>query len=305
MGKMDHLFIEGPILLPYLEIFDDSIESEKSAKGENEEKLFNDCSDNKWINKFKKQDNSSQISNNLNLHFPYFYKIYLMIYPTFPIPSDVEIRIIFYDIEGVCYTGKLDSVKIKFQDFFLPICVPPKYNKIYESIEGKIKMRKKIFKKLWKEFKIKNYDFTNFVNTFRLIDFKQKDMVRLVNQRLGPFLINQNYLESDFIMKSPYNIDYIDVFSDSQFSMQNGKNTLNIKLKDYYNVYENKFLSQSYDFVMDEFFDKKSFFNKYNILKQSKYHLAEVLIFVPARYDKFIIYIFNHKFFVSHLLKFF
>jgi len=291
MGKMDHLTIEGPIILPYLEIYgieenEEKIEKTKETlyKIDNEKniKLENSIYDksNDKENSFVKQSRDQ----NLHLKFPYFYKIYLMIYPTFPIPSDVENRIIFYDLKGTCYTGKLDSIKIKFQDFFLPICVPPKYNTIYESNQGKIKMRKTIFKKLWKEFKIKNDEFTEYVNTYRLIDFQKNKMVELVNERLGPFLINQNYLESDFILKSPYNIDYIDIFSDSLFAKENGKISKNIKLKDYYDIYENRCDSSSYDFMMDELFEKKSFFNKFNILKQSKYHLAQVLIFVPAKY---------------------
>jgi len=294
MAKMDHMSIESPIILPYLEMYD------PNQSDEDEEEIIKEESLAKCVNEIKeKVENTNEyhepnhkkenklISNFKNqqmiLNFPYFYKIYLMIYPTFPIPSDVENRIIFYDHKGVCYTGKLDSVKIKFQDFFLPISVPPKYNLIYDSNEGKIRMRKTIFKKLWKEFKIKNDEFTEYVNTYRVVDLEKKITVKLVKERLEPFLINQNYLESDFILKSPYNIDYIDIFSDSFFSRESGKIPNNMKLKDYYDVYNNKFNSSSYDFMMDELFEKKSFFNKYSILKQSKYHLAEVLIFVPAK----------------------
>ena len=43
--------------------------------------------------------------------------------------------------------------------------------------------------------------------------------------------------------------------------------------------------------TIDEFLDKnsaKSYLAKYNILKLSKYHLAKILIFVPAKYKKLI-----------------
>ena len=93
-----------------------------------------------------------------------------------------------------------------------------------------------------------------------------------------------SHLDTDFIIKSPYIFDSIDIFSDSLFSKdENEANDDNIKLKDYYNVYENKFISASHDFIVDEFIGRKSFFNKYKFLKQRKYNLAQLLIFVPER----------------------
>ena len=50
-------------------------------------------------------------------------------------------------------------------------------------------------------------------------------------------------------------------------------------------------IASDQNIFLDEFLDKnsaKSYLAKYNILKLSKYHLAKVLIFVPAKYKKLI-----------------
>jgi hypothetical protein len=268
-GRMSHLDIKGPTLLPYLEL----------DKNSYEKKLL-----------------ENQTYNINNLKFPYFYKIYLIVYPSQPIPSDVEVRAIFYDNLGVCYTGMLNSIKIKFEDFFLPISVPPQYKLIYDTPEGKIKLREVLFKKLWRQFKMNDTNFKSFVNTSRMVDLDKSNMIKLVFARLGPFLINQNFLKIDYIVNSPYQENFSDLQNEEVLqapSPNEESSTLsnipsdNVRIKDYYDNVNNKFRTISYDFVMDEFLEKnsdQSYFAKTNVLRPSRYHLAEVIIFIPEKF---------------------
>jgi hypothetical protein len=208
----------------------------------------------------------------------------LIIYPKLPIPSDVETRAIFYDSTGFCYTGRLNSVKINFEDFFLPINVPLNYKNIYKT-EGKTELREIIFKELWSKFKINKDNYLEFVNTYRLVDVDKDKMVNIVNKRLGPFLINEKFLSDEYVIKNPYHQDYIDTFSDS-FIRNEKLEKINQKIKNYYCEKQMKFISNYYDFTIDEFLDKnisKSYLAKFNTLKLSKYFLAKVLIFVPEK----------------------
>lgn len=274
-GRMSHLDIKGPTLLPYLEINKYPQEKTETIVLDNQECIEN------------------------NLKFPYFYKIYLIVYPSQPIPSDVDVRAIFYDNLGVCYTGILNSIKIKFEDFFLPISVPPQYKLIYDSLEGKLKLREVLFKKLWRQFKMNDSNFKNFVNTSRMVDLDKSNMIKLVLARLGPFLINQNFLKIDYVVNSPYQENFCDLQSEEVSHIQNSSllnkdlktlnysSTDNMRIKDYYDIENNKFRTISYDFIMDEFLEKnsdQSYFSKNNVLRPSKYHLAEVIIFIPEKF---------------------
>ena len=261
-GKMSHLEIRGPILLPYLEL---------------------------------------NTHNDKNYKFPYFYKIYLFVYPLNPIPSDVEVRAIFYDKQGTCCTGILNSIKIKFEDFFLPIGVPPQFKNFYSNPKAKILSRGAIFKKLWKDFKIGKKS-KDYVNSSRTLDFNSEKMIKLVSARLGPFLIDENFTEMIFIVKNPYKQDdncsasdlnpvignFVEKTSNDSDNLtitQKG-NEEKIVVKNYYDSVTGKFKTISYDFIMDEFLEKnsdKSFYAKNNVLRNSWYHLAEVLIFVPEK----------------------
>lgn len=155
-----------------------------------------------------------------------------------------------------------------------------------------MELREIIFKELWSKFKIHNSNYQDYVNTFRLVDVEKEKMINIVNKRLGPFLINENFLSEEYIIKNPYYNDYVEIFSEyNGISNHNLENISNQKFKNYYSEKEMKFLSNYYDFTIDEFLDKnsaKSYLAKYNILKLSKYHLAKVLIFVPAKYKKLI-----------------
>lgn len=149
----------------------------------------------------------------MSYEFPYFYKIYLMIYPTLPIPSDVEVRAIFYDNNGTCCAGLLSPIKIRFEDYFLPIRIPLKYEKQFlEDEEEKQSLIKNlIFKNLWNKFKIKDENKFSFVNTCKLLNLDRENMIKLVISRLKPFLININFLDLDYILRNPFNLKDLEV----------------------------------------------------------------------------------------------
>jgi hypothetical protein len=221
-----------------------------------------------------------EVSTELNFKFPYFYKIYCIIYPKLPIPSDVEVRAIFYDKLGTCCTGTLDPIKIKFEDYFLPISVPPQYRGLYNSKEGKSELRKIIFKKLWKDFKTNSTNYKDYVNSYRLIDFDKNTMKKAVFSRLGAFLINEDFLSVDFLVNNPCT----DEVKDDVLNIKTLPN--NVRVKTFYDIESHKFKKSSYDFIFDEFLEKNSensYFSKQGKLKHGKYHLAEVLIFVPEK----------------------
>jgi hypothetical protein len=215
-------------------------------------------------------------SNQLDLKFPYFYKIYSIIYPKLPIPSDVEVRAIFYNKMGTCCTGNLDSIKIKFEDYFLPISVAPQYRDLYSTKEGKIELRGAIFKKLWKSFKSDGS--AKFVNSYRLIEFNRQAMIKAVFSRLGAFLIDEDFLSQDILINIPCTGELKDDIGDLSNE--------DTKVKTFYDLESRRFKKSAYDFIFDEFLEKNSensHFAKTGDLKHGKYHLAEVLIFVPEK----------------------
>ena len=202
----------------------------------------------------------------------------MIAYPTFPIPSNVETRAIFYDAKGLCCTGILNSIKFNFEDFFLPIYVPPQYKPIYKE-DGKLQLLEILFKNFWTKFKIiqENKD-NNNINSFRLLDIPKEEMIKVVNSRLGPFLVNQNFLDMDYIVKNPYHNDLVE-------PTQNLNIKRTSKIKNYYDENTEKFKNNTYDFAIDEYLEKNNNISEISefTTKDSIYNLAKVLIFVPEK----------------------
>ena len=63
-------------------------------------------------------------------------------------------------------------------------------------------------KKLWKQFKVNDYNFKNYVNTSRMVDLNKEEMINIVFTRLGPFLINENFQNLDYVVNCPYQDNY-------------------------------------------------------------------------------------------------
>ena len=91
------------------------------------------------------------------------------------------------------------------------------------------------------------------------------------------FKLNENFLKFDYVVNNPY--------EDGNSSIESNKlDTL--KVKNYYDSIKEEFTTISYNFIMDEFLEKnseKSYFAKNNVLRASRYHLAQVIIFVPEK----------------------
>ena len=307
-GLKDHLEILQPILLPYLE--KDNNDKDKENKANYKDK---DKDNNENINSFSAEiENNNFNSNNNNNNnstkkFPYFYKINLIIYPSYPIPSEIETQAIFYDSNGTCCTGKLNQIGLKFEDYFLPNPVPVKYEE--HKMNKMNKMKELIFKNLWKSFK--KSDISNqFINSHRTLDISKDKMINLVFDRLGPFLIDKDFLNTEYCVKInsiddeiECNLHESDNNSNSNINSSNNSNSPNNNssnspftntqekrniIKEYYNNNnDNSYKSSFYDFSMDKILQKNkvnSDFTKYNILKQSKFNQAKVLIFVPKKY---------------------
>lgn len=281
-GKKEHLYIQQPILIPYLE------------------KLVNS---NDGIDKANKANQEQKI-------FPYFYKIDLIIYPSFPIPSLIETQAVFYDNKGNAYTGKLNPIDIKFEDYFLPISFPKNYiiteekctNNLSTNCISKIKDSKSnsnnspslfsssylkdiLFNTLWKKFRIKdNTSSMMYVNSVRLIDKLQTNIIRLVNERLGPFLINKDFTKTTFKINSPF-------FNNTE----SGESNNTIRRNDNNQItLDFDASTTTYDFSIDQILEKasekdkssnKNYLNPYlNKENNASYFLAKVLIFVPTKY---------------------
>jgi len=217
------------------------------------------------------------------------------VYPTFPIPSDVETRAIFYDAKGLCCTGILNSIKFQFEDYFLPIYIPPIYKPIYKE-QGKLQLLEILFKNFWTKLKINQQNKNNhYINSFRLLDIPKEEIIKVVNSRLGPFLVNQNFLDLDYIVKNPYHNDSIET-SETADSKGNYRlcsyyrflediKFLCKKIKNYYDSKTDKFKNNTYDFAIDEYLEKNSNLTEVSDIKtnHSIYNLAKVLIFVPEK----------------------
>jgi hypothetical protein len=173
----------------------------------------------------------------------------------------------------------LNSIKITFEDYFLPINMPSKYRNYYDAADGKINLRKIIFKTLWKKFKINNDNYKYYVNSYRLIDLDRDTMTNKVFNRLGPFLINENFLDIDYVIDNPCSGEYKEI-----------KTSENTKVKTFYDLNSRKFETSSYDFIFDEFLERNvdnSYYAKFHSLRQGRYNLAQVLIFIPEKYNMF------------------
>lgn len=198
--------------------------------------------------------------------FPYIYKTYLIIYPKVPVPSDIKTRIIFYDKNGKCCTGLLNNLKIVFEDFFLPISLPFENG----SEEDITQFKKKLFKHLWKKFKI-NSDL--FINTNRTFSFQKKKIITIVKNKLHPFLIEENYEDKFYIIENPY------IKTPNEYP--NG-----YTIKKNYEAKTGKYRKSSYDFFMDNFTHEKdkNIESEESIFTPVNYIIGKVLIFIPEHF---------------------
>lgn len=165
-GYSDHLIIKQPILLPYIE---------------------------------------KQIDEDLNINFPYFYKFELFIFPLYPIPSEIDVQASFFDENSNSFTGNLNKVKVKFEDFFCPITFNINNNQNHSYL------KEILFTKLWETF-----DY-NYINSCRLINKSRSEMINIVKNKLGPFVINNDYftVEPNKIININEKIDEYDFGNDS------------------------------------------------------------------------------------------
>jgi len=118
----------------------------------------------------------------------------------------------------------------------------------------------------------------NNINSFRLLDIPKEEMIKVVNSRLGPFLVNQNFLDMDYIVKNPYHNDLVE-------PTQNLNIKRTSKIKNYYDENTEKFKNNTYDFAIDEYLEKNNNISEISefTTKDSIYNLAKVLIFVPEK----------------------
>ena len=198
--------------------------------------------------------------------FPYVYKAYLIIYPKVPIPSDIKTRIIFYDKNGKCCTGLLNNLKIVFEDFFLPISLPFENG----SEEDIIQFKKKLFKHLWKKFKI---DSDSYINTNRTFSFPKQKIITIVKNKLHPFLIEQNFEDKFYIIENPY------IKTSNEYPN-------NYTIKKNFETRTGKYRKSSYDFLMDNFIYEKdrNSESEDTIFTPVNYIIGEVLIFIPEHF---------------------
>lgn len=123
--------------------------------------------------------------------FPYFYKINLVLYSENPVPCEIETLIMYYNQEGLAYNGRLDSIHLRFEDFFLPF----KYNNMHlsnHSTESNSKYGKMIFTRLWREFDSKSTETcSDYINSIRLIDIEKNNMISKIKAKLSPFICDE------------------------------------------------------------------------------------------------------------------
>lgn len=175
-GNKGHLIMKQPILIPYLKFQERTIILNANDSIQSSMNVENNCLSN--------CNNKSDIIQT----FPFFYKIDLILSPKYPIPCSLETQIMFYDSNGSAYTGYLNELVLKFEDYFLPIYFP-QINEIITDKEKSI-FKEVLFNTLWFNFKInEKKNNNNYMHSVRLIEKSKEKMTNLVKERLGPFLI--------------------------------------------------------------------------------------------------------------------
>ena len=218
-------------------------------------------------------DISSSNSNSSNKVYPYYYKFYLVIYPKLPIPSEIKSRAVCFNDKAHCNTGIIQSLYVKFEDYFLPITIPllaNNSNTLSKDISPDIK--ENIFNYFWKQFKE-----LNIVNTNRTFNIPKAKVISLIKQKLFPFLINQHYLQTTYHIPNPYN-------NNLHKTIQPSANSQPI-IKSYFNINTEQYNNNDYDFSLDAYINSKHHLDKsISTTIYGEYHLAKVLIFIPKQY---------------------
>lgn len=281
-GHESHLEIKQPIILPYLE----NIQIYLNNK--------NNCS--------KSDIDEILLNNNIidNFKFPYFYKIDLIIYPMYPIPSNIETKATFYTEDSCLCTGKLNPVIIKFEDYFIPIEFPKNFliykaNNVYNY-----KIKKLLFSYLWNAFNNENCEDNELcVNTCKLIDKDRDYMNNKVKEMLRPFLVNNDYLSKKYVIKNALTnnkhtrtdknkldkndeeilinseFNFYDFTTDNILYNDSKKRNNKSKQSEIFNKIEKEepFYKVTSDLNVNLFFKNEVYYN-----------LAEVIIFIPKKY---------------------
>ena len=178
------------------------------------------------------------------------YRIYCFVYPTLPVPSEIEVNAVFYTNVGNCVTGNLENLNLKFEDYFLPIYFPLPFG------EGKKELKTELFTKFWKGFK----NLQEAVNSVKLIETSADRMITKVRGMFEPFLLDYEFDKKRYKVENPY----------EEAEWEEG-----ILMKQYYG----KKVNCSYDFNFDRLIEK-------NKMKESDggFCKAQVIIFLCGKF---------------------
>lgn len=219
-------------------------------------------------------DNNSSSSSSSNMVYPYYYKFYLVIYPKLPIPSEIKSRAVCFNDKAHCNTGIIQSLYVKFEDYFLPITIPLLSNNNTNTTTNTVSndispdIKENIFNYFWKHFKE-----LNIVNTNRTFNLPKAKVTSLIKQKLFPFLINQHYLQTTYHIPNPY----------TAITHNKPSTSPNTIIKSYFNITTEQYNNNDYDFSLDAYINPKHHNANTNTI-YGEYHLAKVLIFIPQQY---------------------
>ena len=141
--------------------------------------------------------------------FPYMYSLVLTLKPIAPVPTFFNVRLVFNDTKGGMYEGSLQDVKVLFQDLFLPLPLKLVFPKEIGSGGKKAAayLENLLFTLMWDAVLLPNMGFRQVEKLKRIqcegaesvkhLMMPKDNVLKLVKENLGPFMIKQHGFELD------------------------------------------------------------------------------------------------------------
>ena len=153
--------------------------------------------------------------------FPYMYKLVLTLKPIAPVPTSFDVRLVFNDVDGRMFEGRLQDVKVLFQDLFLPLPINLAFSNAIPKTGGDKddyalpdgsrmlilrRMHSRIFEILWDAVLLPDMGFRGFsrfneiggggAEAVKLLRMPRKKIMEALKCHLGPFIVPNFEMES-------------------------------------------------------------------------------------------------------------
>jgi hypothetical protein len=77
---------------------------------------------------------SSSSSSPSPSHFPHSYQLTIKLTPHYPLPTSFDVHVAYTQHNGLCEEGNIGSLRVSFQDLFLPVTLPPSFSQFVSRV---------------------------------------------------------------------------------------------------------------------------------------------------------------------------